>query len=54
MSRVNGLFQDKQTQTLKDRHFRYCEHLEEGETPMSLSDYAADLADELKERSKYE
>lgn len=55
MSKVNGLFQDKQEMTLKDRYFQYCEYAESyGEEPMSLSDFAADLADELRERAKYE
>lgn len=55
MSKVNGLFQDKQAQTLKDRYFQYCEYAEScGETPMSLSDFASDLADELRERGKYD
>lgn len=55
MAKCNGLFQERQEQTLKDRYFQYCEYTElQGETPMSLSDFAADLADELRERAKYE
>jgi hypothetical protein len=55
MSKVNGLFQDKQAQTLKDRYFDYCEYTEGcGDTPMSLSEFAAHLADEIRDRAKYE
>ena len=55
MSKCNGLFQDKQEQTMKDRYFQYVEYAElQGETPMPIEDFAADLADELRERGKYE
>jgi hypothetical protein len=55
VAKVNGLFQDKQEQTLKHRYFDYCEYAEScDEHPMSIQDFAAHLADELRERSKYE
>ncbi len=55
MCKCNGLFQDKQEQTLKHRYFDYCEYAEScDEQPMSLSEFAAHLADEMRDRAKHE
>lgn len=54
MSKCNRLFQDRQEKTMKDRYADYLAYVQEDETPMSLGEFASWLADEIRDRAKYE
>jgi hypothetical protein len=64
MAKCNGLFQDKQEQTMREQWEKYCEDSERFLLPhekksavasrMSFNDWVADYADDLKDRAKYE
>ena len=44
MSKCNSLYQEKQEAILRQKYQEYCAELDEGEIPMTLDEFADDLA----------
>jgi len=52
MSKCNSLYQDRQEAFMRQKYQEYCADLDEGETPMTIDEFAADLSCEEDHRLK--